>query len=63
MRHQHVTVTLEAETVEQIEAELDSGETVSAWIADAARGRLQTDEESESREDRPLYEFVDDCAI
>lgn len=44
MPHQHVTVTLEAETVERIEAELDGGESVAAWLRAAAEERLDATE-------------------
>lgn len=62
MRHRHVPVTLEAETVAAIEDRLEGGETVSAWVAEAARRRLDGDRDRDG-DQRPPYEFVDDCAI
>lgn len=74
--HNHVTVTVEADTVARIEERLDPGETVADWMRDAVVARLEdepgddadrTDDSTraDGRDDDPgpVYEFVDDCAI
>jgi hypothetical protein len=56
MSHEHVTVTLDADTVERIAADLEEGETVSARV------RALVEREYGDEEERAL-EFVDDCAV
>ena len=56
MSHKHVTVTLDAETVANIEAALEGGETV----ADRVRALV---ERHYGEDDRPHVEFVDDCSM
>ena len=43
MRHEHLLVTVEADTKADIEADLDGGETVEAWIADAIETKLDAE--------------------
>ncbi|MFC4550647.1 MULTISPECIES: hypothetical protein [Halorussus] len=47
MRHEHLLVTVEADTKADIEADLDGGETVEAWIADAIETKLDAAEREE----------------
>ena len=71
MRHDHIVVTLDADDKSEIEADLDAGETVEAWVADAVERKLAEsnaerggdDDGDDDDGDRPGYEFVDDCAI
>jgi IS4 transposase len=76
MRHEHLVVTVESGTKARIEDDLDPGETVEAWVADAIEEKLageSTPGESDdlTRDDRPEehdeydegFEYVDDCSI
>ena len=56
MPHEHVTVTLDGETVERIETDLDEGETV----ADRVRALVEREYGEQAG---PSVEFVDDCAV
>lgn len=40
MRHEHLVVTVDSGTKARIEEDLDSGETVEAWVADAIDAKL-----------------------
>lgn len=51
VRHSHVTVTVETETVERIEERLDPGETVAHWMRDAVELRLDGDQTAEDGRD------------
>lgn len=56
MAHEHVTVTLDADTVERIQADNEAGETV------AGRIRVAVEREYGDRAG-PAVEFVDDCPV
>lgn len=43
MRHEHLVVTVESGTKARIEDDLDPGETVEAWVADAIEGKLASE--------------------
>jgi hypothetical protein len=49
MRHEHLMVTVDSGIKVRIEEDLDPGETVEAWVADAIDAKL-ADEEAESSE-------------
>ncbi|MFC4448962.1 hypothetical protein [Halorussus aquaticus] len=40
MRHEHLVVTVEAGLKERIDADLDPGESLESWIADAVERKL-----------------------
>ena len=72
MRHEHLVVTIEAGTKERIDADLDAGESLEAWVADAVERKLDgketdasdaTDEASDADDYEEGFEYVDDCAI
>ncbi|WP_137283855.1 hypothetical protein [Halorussus salinisoli] len=59
MRHEHLIVTVESGTKERIDADLDAGESLEAWVADAVELKLaeteredETDEKLDARHDR-----------
>jgi len=47
MRHEHLVVTVEADTKARIDDHLDGGESLEAWVADAIEQKL-ADEEDEA---------------
>lgn len=53
MRHDHIVVTLDPDSKARIRADLDAGESVEAWVADAVERKLDEDgsREDGSRED------------
>ncbi|WP_276300078.1 hypothetical protein [Halorussus lipolyticus] len=50
MRHEHLVVTVEAGRKERIDADLDAGESLEAWVADAIDQKLARQSRSESAE-------------
>ena len=44
MRHEHLVVTVDSGTKAHIEEDLDPGETVEAWVADAIDAKLATEQ-------------------
>ena len=60
MSHQHVTVTLDSGTVENIEADLDPGESVAERVRTVVERRYGDDSE---HDDGPAVEWVDDCSV
>jgi hypothetical protein len=40
MRHEHLVVTVEADTKERIDDDLEPGESLEAWVADAVERKL-----------------------
>jgi hypothetical protein len=40
VRHEHLVVTVEADTKERIDADLGAGESLEAWVADAVERKL-----------------------
>jgi hypothetical protein len=40
VRHEHLVVTVEADIKERIDADLDAGESLEAWVADAVEQKL-----------------------
>lgn len=65
MPHEHVTVTLDADTVGRIEADLDPGQSVADRVREVVERRYGDD--AGNRGDRddydPYVEFVDDCSM
>jgi hypothetical protein len=45
MRHEHLVVTVESGLKDRIDDDLDAGETVEAWVADAIERKLAADED------------------
>lgn len=48
MRHEHLVVTVEADTKERIDDDLDAGESLEAWIADAVERKLDGEDRREA---------------
>lgn len=44
MRHEHLVVTVEAGIKERIDDDLDGGESLESWVADAIEQKLTDDE-------------------
>ncbi|WP_158058088.1 hypothetical protein [Halorussus halophilus] len=61
MRHEHIVVTLDAETKRRVLDSLGDGESVEAWVADAIESKLR-EADNRPQEDAG-YEFADDCGI
>jgi hypothetical protein len=47
MRHEHLVVTVEAGLKERIDEDLDGGESLEAWVADAIERKLAAAEREE----------------
>ncbi|NEU57888.1 hypothetical protein [Halorussus sp. MSC15.2] len=45
MRHEHLVVTVEAGLKERIDADLESGESLESWVADAVERKLAAESE------------------
>ncbi len=48
MRHEHLVVTVEADTKARIDDHLDGGESLEAWVADAIERKLADEETDDS---------------
>lgn len=59
MRHDHLVLTVDADTRDRIGAHLDDGESIDDWVRDAIDRKLAETEDEEFGG----YEFVDDCSI
>ena len=49
MRHDHIVVTLDPDSKARIRADLDAGESVEAWVADAVERKLDGDASESGR--------------
>ncbi|WP_135852113.1 hypothetical protein [Halorussus salinus] len=47
MRHEHLVVTVEADTKARIDDHLDGGESLEAWVADAIERKLADEEDAD----------------
>ena len=50
MRHDHIVVTLDPDSKARIRDDLDAGESVEAWVADAVERKLDGDASESDRE-------------
>ncbi|UPV98830.1 hypothetical protein M0R88_09825 [Halorussus gelatinilyticus] len=60
MRHEHLVVTVEADTKARIDERLDGGESLEAWVADAIERKL--DDEHTATDDDAAARFGDAAA-